>query len=286
MREILPDLILPSRTHLNCLYTGIDSPSSTDNIDWFNEYPHSIDYSFNSRGFRDTEWPESVDDLKNAVWCFGDSYTVGLGSPIEHSWVKVLQNRAACRTINVSMDGASNDWISRRVKQVKHQINPTNIIIMWSFLHRRELDCLVLPDEDRRIWNTKCSTTEDLKNFKECVLPFINVSGIQNYIIPGANQYSDWLTIWDQVKGPDWPEQPTTTRAFLEMPQWVVDELKQFGVYKKLFTAISTNEPFSNICKELGITQVVAVDKARDNHHFDVLTSNNIVSNMLCRLAY
>lgn len=277
--DILPDLRLKSRENVECLYLSSDDPAYVKDINWFNSYPYQFKYSFNSRGFRDAEWPHTVEELKNSIWCFGDSAVTGVGAPVEHSWPYVLQSVTGSRTINISMDGASNEWIARRAAQVIAEIDPKNIIIMWTYLHRRESKDHTQSDEARRIWHTKCSDDADLENFKQCVVPFLR-AGIQNYTISEPNQYSSWLSIWDEVKGPDWPSRPQTTQEFLQLPKWICDELKKFGVYKKLSNAISTDEPFNRLCRDLGINPITEIDKARDGYHFDVLTSTQIAKTM------
>ena len=82
------------------------------------QYLHPITYNYNSRGFRDQEWPDSMTELREATWCVGDSFTVGLGSPVTHTWPNVLQQTLQKKTINVSMDGASNNLIARKVLKI------------------------------------------------------------------------------------------------------------------------------------------------------------------------
>jgi hypothetical protein len=135
---ILPDFILPSRINQTWSYSGLDRFEFCLDKKHFESYPHAITYQYNSRGFRDAEWPDTVDKLKNAIWCVGDSFTVGLGSPIEHTWPYVLQQTLQKRTINISMDGASNNCIARKVLKILTQIQPELIVIHWSYLHRRE----------------------------------------------------------------------------------------------------------------------------------------------------
>ena len=38
----------------------------------FDTYPYTIEYRYNSRGFRDNEWPDTIEELKNCIWCFGE----------------------------------------------------------------------------------------------------------------------------------------------------------------------------------------------------------------------
>jgi hypothetical protein len=103
----------------------------------YDQYPWPIIYEYNSRGYRDQEWP---DDLTQVIWCFGDSFTVGQGSPIDHTWCYCLQQRSQQRIINISMDGASNNWIARKIQELMAEIVPRTVVIQWSYAHRREAD--------------------------------------------------------------------------------------------------------------------------------------------------
>jgi hypothetical protein len=167
---ILPDFKIDSLCNIETEFSGIDSIEKCFNKPHFKRYPYEISYKYNSRGFRDEEWPE---DLENCVWCFGDSFTKGLGSPREHTWSYILQQRTGHRTINVSMDGASNEWISRKLVELVNTITPKAIVVQWSFINRRERVLLsdeVDTDENRRIWHNKDNIYEDnLQNTLECI---------------------------------------------------------------------------------------------------------------------
>ena len=132
----LPELYLSTFANKHWHTSGIDSPELCSNRRHYFSYPHKVEYCYNSRGFRDAEWPENLDDV---IWCVGDSFTVGLGSPLEHTWPYILQQRSGRRTINVSMDGASNNWIARRGSAILAEFPNAVIVTQWSFLHRREL---------------------------------------------------------------------------------------------------------------------------------------------------
>jgi len=124
------------------LTSGMDSPEEqlrrSGSTDWFDNYPHEVVYNFNSRGFRDAEWPESIDDLKQSIWCVGDSFTVGLGANYKHTWPYILQEKTQRRTINVSMDGASNARIAINASYILYDLQPEHMVIHWSYTHRRE----------------------------------------------------------------------------------------------------------------------------------------------------
>lgn len=132
---LLPNLILPIRANQCWKESGIDTLEKCHNKQRFLQYPGKIEYRYNSRGFRDAEWP---DDLRSAVWCVGDSFTAGIGTSYEHIWPQKLSTITGCRIVNVSMDGASNNWIAQRVLEIAEHINPANIVAMWSYVERRE----------------------------------------------------------------------------------------------------------------------------------------------------
>lgn len=200
---VLPDFILPSRVDQQWQYAGIDSIEQCLNKNHFNSYPHQVDYKYNSRGFRDQEWPTEVDELRQAVWCVGDSFTVGLGSPLEHTWPYQVSKQLGKRTINVSMDGASNEWIARKVLQIQETIFPDLIIIQWSYSHRREHTDILLSDEDRRIYNCKEEIQQDNTNTISCIKAVAekSTSNVIHSFIPefscGAHNSQIFLKIKD-----------------------------------------------------------------------------------------
>ena len=132
---LLPNLVLPIRANQCWQESGIDTLAKCHNKQRFLQYPDKIEYRYNSRGFRDAEWP---DDLKSAIWCIGDSFTSGIGTSYEHIWPQKLSALTGRRIVNVSMDGASNNWIAQRVLEISEHINPANIVVMWSYVERRE----------------------------------------------------------------------------------------------------------------------------------------------------
>ena len=167
---ILPDFKIDSLCNSETEFTGIDSIEKCRSKTHFKKYPYKISYKYNSRGFRDEEWPE---DLENCVWCFGDSFTKGLGQSYEHTWPKLLQTQTGRRTICVSMDGASNNWISRKIIELVNTIKPRTVIVQWSFISRRERVLApgeVDSDENRRTQYLEDATYEDdLQNTLECI---------------------------------------------------------------------------------------------------------------------
>lgn len=154
--NIIPDVKNNAKINFLENESGIDSLRKSRNKEWFTNYPCQVEYKYNSRGFRDNEWPT---DLKNAVWCIGDSFTVGIGAPYAHTWVHLLSKEIELPTVNVSMDGASNDFIARISTIISEEINPVAIIHQWSYTHRRE------QKGKYNTWFTKSTEDEDIENF-------------------------------------------------------------------------------------------------------------------------
>ena len=68
--------------------TGLDTYELCIDKQHFENYNKKISYKYNSKGFRDVEWPL---DFSNWICCIGDSYTEGLGQPFEETWPQMLQ---------------------------------------------------------------------------------------------------------------------------------------------------------------------------------------------------
>ena len=238
--NILPTFILSSYQNTETLYTGIDSPDRCLHKHHFKDYPYPISYKYNSRGFRDSEWPEN---LNECIWCIGDSFTSGVGQPYEHIWPQVLSNRLNVRTINVSMDGASNDWISRKLILVAETIKPKTIIVQWSYTNRREKPLNVgetLDDYDRRIhFLSDSQSLDDAMHTIECIKNSIYACDKSNTVL--INSF---------------------------IPDFVDPEFKKefWNEFDKLNTPVIQYRP---------------VDWARDRYHYDIKTSTIIVDKLI-----
>ena len=218
-------------------YSGIDSYDRCVDKNHFEQYGKPVSYNFNSWGCRDREPPT---DLTDVIWCIGDSFTVGLGQPVDETWPKILEKKLNKRCLNVGQDGCPNDMISIRVQQIKKKYDPKVIIIMWSYFARRLIDGNFLFHEIK-------TTAEDdlnnfLKNFIKANEPYKNCK-ILNYIIPNA---------------------------FIDENGEPVDSTQL------------TNEINKNT-KEISFKIVEQLDYSRDGHHFDILTCEKIVEDILTK---
>lgn len=278
---ILPELKLPSRVNQRWDFSGMDSIERCANKHHFRCYPHPVEYCYNSRGFRDQEWPSNMEELKQAVWCVGDSYTVGIGSPLMHTWPMQLAELSQRRTINVSMDGASNEWIARTVTNIIDTVDPANIVIMWSFTHRRENTDTTLSDEDRRMSMVPENLIDeycdvDWENFVQCQqrvqADSTNIQFAVPDFHPGKN--FDLQQCWKDISGPDWPTVPKTLDQLNSMPSEILDELKNLHCcWDQISEVLSRN-----------FTVVKKLDLARDGYHFDLVTAQWVAQQAVQRL--
>jgi hypothetical protein len=276
---ILPDFYLKSRAGLQLKYTGIDDPNCCADKQHFDNYPHSISYQYNSRGFRDQEWPNSIEELKNSVWCIGDSFTVGVGSPIEHTWPSVLRQSLNQQIINVSLDGASNKWIYRKAQQVLDTVMPELMILHWSYITRDEIDNDSLSDEDRRMHFKRDDllTLEDkdylamLKNLIDLLEQNKKSTTLVHSFIPKFGLDFDAVKIWGDVSGPNWPNCPVSKQQFDCLPAWIKQELQEFNLYQRYA------EYFDFFNGLDFIPEFKQLDLARDGHHYDLLTAEFFV---------
>lgn len=276
----LPHIRLGSRANQHWTYSGKDSPEQSSSESFY-RYPHAISYHYNSRGFRDAEWPTLIEDLRSSTWCIGDSFTVGLGVPLQNTWPHLLQHRSGRRCINVSMDGASNEWIVRTAKDIIREIKPERMVLMWSYLSRREDADNTKTDEDRRVWLTRASDDEDIANFLGCVNDLPADTTCHHFLIPNAHVHQNHLGIWNKIKGPDWPPRPQHLDEFAALPTWLTRELKTHGVYRKLKRSIAANQTLLQHCAARGIIMVDQLDFGRDGYHFDVRTAETVVEHVL-----
>lgn len=140
-------------------YLGMDSPDKCPDKKHFFGYKKTVSYKYNSKGFRDEEWP---DDLSDVLWCVGDSFTVGMGQPYEEIWPRLLERKTGKRCLNIGVSGTSNDSIAIRVKQIAEKYPQENILVMWSYLHRRRSK-----KGTELHYNKDNDYIDDVKNFAE-----------------------------------------------------------------------------------------------------------------------
>ena len=218
---------------------------------------------------------------------------MGLGSPVEHTWVNILQQKTGIRCINVSMDGASNAWIARKINRISEEINPRSIIVQWSYLHRTENKNISLSDEDRRFDEDRRITHLDDISTNNQINNFINLRGninnssiqiIQSIIPDGIpiytrNQFEKKI---NDVKGSDWPDLINITPdEFYSIDKSIKKELANFGVLDQITQYLENKYLIDSINDCIFVEQI---DFARDSHHYDYLTAGKFVDSVMERI--
>ena len=94
----------------------------------------SIDYSFNSLGFRDDEFPTNLNYL--AVGC---SHTQGVGLHREQTWVSQLSNMIGEKVFNAGISGAAQDTVYRVLDQLLPNYHPKVVFMLAPPSWRMEL---------------------------------------------------------------------------------------------------------------------------------------------------
>ena len=236
-------LQVKDRINSESTQSGMDSHTLCLNKKHFNDYKKLVHYKYNSRGFRDEEWPQ---DIENKIWCVGDSFTVGLGQPYEEIWPKILEKQLGERCINISEDGCSNDLMALRIEQIK-TFNPKCIIVLWSYFWRRWLDNknVHYKIQEREL------PKDDLANFLKNLQSANNNSPckIFNYVIPDCMIMS--ISTW---------------RHLLEHKN-----------KKNINKLIDYHYPDNHFPV---VNEVVQLDYSRDGHHFDLLTCEKLVQDI------
>lgn len=272
---MLPDFIIPELVKKEFKTTGIDSLEHCFNKNYFKNYPYYIDYKYNKQGYRDYEWP---DDPNNCVWCIGDSFTVGLGLPFDYTWSQQFQKLIDYPVITMAMDGASNQWIAKKMKQVYNHMNPKLVVVMWSYFHRRENPDKTLSDMERRIHGNPDSVLEDFDLFENLINKFDNDKLI-NLLVPNYHSIVDIEKIWQDVKDQSWPD--NISSSLNDLPNYIKKELYEYhNVGDTLELLLQLRERLQIIKSKFTFVDYVVEDYARDYHHFGVQTSRSIAGKL------
>jgi hypothetical protein len=277
---ILPDFVLSSRVNQCWQYAGIDSIEHCLDKKHFKQYPHPITYNYNSRGFRDQEWPDSVEELKNSIWCIGDSFTVGIGSPLTHTWPWLLQQQTGRRVINISMDGASNMWIARKSLDIVNKIRPAQLVVQWSYVSRREKIIDSLLDNS---WQKFYKNVAD-PSWPPCTRHTID-------------QLPTKILEEIKVRGPWQPDVTDDMRLIMTLNCTVEDDIKNTLDCIDLLSQVKSTQIVHSFIPKfvpythqgivepqiagLVIPEIQQLDLARDGHHYDVLTSSRFVDQVM-----
>lgn len=242
--------------------SGIDHPnlSCRTSKDWHTYPIQNFDYQFNSWGFRGPEYEQYIGKPVNI--CLGDSFTVNVGGPIEHSWCSQLAEHFDIPTLNLGMDGAGNDAIRLVYDRACKIFDVQNTFVMYSYFHRRlinnKFEQVVKDDSENfkyfskhRITTTVYESALPYWNYKKTELDFLvhnNIFffGIDNETIIDPKKY-------ENVKGADWPTYEEYIKGITAIQPEIVNEMKLFDKKNFYYNSIK----FKN----------------RDGHHMNYKTN-------------
>jgi len=228
-------------------HTGLDTAEQCVDRAHFYNYKKLVIYQHNSRGFRDDEWPSDLTQIYNNIWCVGDSFTMGLGQPQEEIWPYLLKDLVPELVFNVSLNGASNDWISRKIAYICAFAQPKKIFVQWTYLHRREHPDYNLGDEDRRLHYVP----------SDIVDPNVDSRNFENFM-RNINSLSRHTEIVHSFI-------PDFTECNSEQEQKIYNELEKR--------------------KALYFPSITPLDRSRDGHHYDIVTATKYAENYLSKIT-
>lgn len=286
---ILDDFVLISRMNKVWTESGLDSVESCQDLKHFKNYPWDVIYSHNSRGFRDSEWPEN---LSSAVWCFGDSFTVGLGVPLEHTWPMVLEQKLNQRCINISMDGASNEWISRKSVRVLKEIKPSLAVIQWSFVERRENNSNPGNNSISKNWHgfyqsirdpswPSCDSISDFPG-----LPAIIQEEILNVFLPQNPLLTDEQLRLGLIPSTDLDDVDNILKC-IQVVESAASDTVVIHSFIPEFIAQPLEKDFFIKLQEYNVKHIgpiTKLDLARDGFHYDVKTASEVCNRIVALL--
>jgi hypothetical protein len=296
--QILQSFYVKSTKNLSSDFFGSDDPD-VSKIN--SKFPHSIHYNFNSRGYRDSEWPDSLPKLKTAIWCLGDSATVGVGSPLAHTWPNLLSTALQRRTINISMVAASNDFIERKCIELLNTIAPDLIVICWSYLSRRDVSEQFRLDfiqkREALEWNNFYTAIRD-PSWPDCE-NFASISNLPNYIQQEiTNCYRPLIInfddeMWRNYQDNDLSQQQSARRTADQEVEYFMQKIRNIKQHQQSTKILHTFVPDYGTAEEKLLVQqqfqnlglfyykITQLDQARDKIHWDVKTSQLLVDRLI-----
>jgi hypothetical protein len=129
-----------------------------------------------------------------------------------------------------------------------------------------------LSDEDRRQWtgNTTCNDIElgrILVNFIQQLEITKQNTKIIHSFIPEFGINTGIEEIWNQLAGLSWPAVPKSLEEFKKLDAGIINELINFFKIYDLF------DLYYHLTNNINIPEIVRLDRARDGHHYDILTA-------------
>jgi hypothetical protein len=143
---------------------GLDSLRHCFSKNYYKNFEYDVTYNFNFLGYRE----RSINQYTTSpILVLGDSFTLGLGLPCNLTYASQLETLCQTQVLNFSLNGASNDWISRKLAIILKYFSPKAIIVHYSFSQRRELNNNAWFDDERTLCETHHSDDNNYTNWLE-----------------------------------------------------------------------------------------------------------------------
>ena len=195
-------IAIPFYANLNTDSIGLDSRAQCFDSKRFARHAQ-VHYQFNEIGFR----THPIDQFQHdAILLLGDSFTLGLGNHAQDRFGDVLEQTVSHQVLNFSLNGASNDWIARKLQQLLQVFTPKSIVIHYTFSHRRERPYEDWQDHERTECEPFYSSQENYenwyKNFQSICDSAGNIPLIHSFIHNWHDQAIDYSTLGKNVIAP------------------------------------------------------------------------------------
>jgi cation transport regulator ChaB len=216
----------------------------------------------------------------------GDSFTSGVGSPLEHTWPQILQQRVGTRTINVSLDGASNQWIARKAQSILSSVQPQVLVIQWSYVWRREESAeKILEDQWQNFYsNVKDPAWPAVSYRQKHTLPeFIQqeLRDLHNYDLykTAIETATDEDRRINVVRETTEQDIENTIQCVQSLANWESHTTIVHSFVPGFVNATHTQQFFNRIQNTVKycIPSFPVLDLARDGHHYGKLTASGFV---------
>ena len=213
--DIMEHLVVPKRANKEIQWHGLDNPKMTkQDADIFENWPNGdkINYRFNSRGFRDEEWPATYSGMKDAIWMIGDSFTMGMGIEYEESYKKKMEEVTGRRVIDISLDGTNPGWRRRIALKIMREVAPDYLIMHWGYIWRYKRKYRTLAQEVR---NTIFQEQEEscmesfVETFKSLWETDTNTKVLHNFLPKFAGKWKSQEWIKHQIQDFTGDENPS-----------------------------------------------------------------------------
>lgn len=157
------DISIPYYSNLQVDSLGIDSLQHCFNKKLFIDH-QPVTYQFNSWGYRTHPVNQFT---QNPILVLGDSFTLGLGNNVGQRYSDLIEYNLNHQVLNFSLNGASNDWICRKLSQLLKIFKPKAIVLHYTFSHRRERTQTDWHDDERTECDAKYSSEQNYQNWFE-----------------------------------------------------------------------------------------------------------------------